>query len=88
MRNPKKLEPLRLALVELREMARIEASLGDDSEIAIQKAWKEVQAWADGCARKHKLDLNLPAAQPPTTPLETEGRAHRAAAPPGKLSAT
>ena len=88
--NPKRLTELATALHDLREWARIEASIGDDSEIAIQKVWREVMDWADGTAAKYKLNLNFEcgAAAPETANIPKgdastgngEGeRAHRSA---------
>lgn len=55
--NPKRLKELAETLHGLREWARIESTIGDDGEIAIQKVWREVVAWADGTAMKYKLNL-------------------------------
>lgn len=56
--NPKRLTELATALYDLREWARIQSTLGDDGEIAIQKVWIEVRDWADGRALRHKLNLD------------------------------
>ena len=58
-------------LNDLREWARIEQSLKGDS--ARFYAFKEVEKWASGFAKRNKINLNPPA-QPPTNHLETDGR--------------
>lgn len=85
--NPKKLEDLRLAMRELREWADIEGSLHPYGT-SEKQIWREVGEWADGCALKHNLDLNVPVSQPPTSPLEIRGRGKSvscAAAKPGSI---
>lgn len=54
-------QEVRALLVELREMARLEASCCAD--VAAVKVWLEVQAWAEGVATSRKIDLALNATE-------------------------
>ena len=61
--NPKRLAELAEALRDLREWARIEGCVCDDSDVA-KKVWREIFDWADGRALRHRLNLDPQSAAP------------------------